>query len=135
LGKVDVKKKALRIQDLEDKIGVAIKQYEGAQEKFENGKDSYREWENMIKLLNAQIKDVQVFVAVGHHNLGIIHAGRKEFKQARDLLHKAIDINPDYAVAYYNLALVYKNLDDIPKAREYMAKARELGYPPRDTLP
>jgi tetratricopeptide (TPR) repeat protein len=131
LGRVAVEKKALRIQDLSDKVGYAVQQYEKAQEKFEAGQDSYKEWQNIIKLLNAQIKDVENFLATAHHNLGIIHAGRRELQKAEELFLKAIAINPDYAMAYYNLAIVYKNLNDIPKAKEFLAKAKALGYPPK----
>jgi len=132
LGRVELEKKTLRIQELSDKIGVAIKQYEAAQQKFEKGEDSYKEWENIIKLLKAQIKDVVVFVAVAYHNQGIIHAGRKEFREAEGLFLQALEINPDYAMAYYNLAVVYKNLNDIPKAKDYLARAKALGYPPKE---
>jgi tetratricopeptide (TPR) repeat protein len=130
LGRVAVEHKALRIEDLSDKIGYAIQQYERAQQKFEKGEDSYKEWQNIIKLLHAQIKDVETFMAIAHHNLGIIHAGRKEFQKAEELFLKSISVNPEYAMAYYNLAVVYKNLNDIPKAKEYLAKAKALGYPP-----
>jgi len=132
LGKVDVEKKAVRIQDLGDRVGFAIKQYEAAQEKFETGADSYKEWKNIIKLLNSQVKDVEKFLAISHHNLGVIHAGRRELDQAEELFKKAIEINPDYGVAYYNLAVIFKNKHDIIKAKEFLAKAKELGYAPRE---
>jgi tetratricopeptide (TPR) repeat protein len=130
LGRVDVAKKALRIQDLSDKVGYAVNQFEAAQKKFESGQDSYKEWQNIVKLLNLQIKDVQHFLAVAHHNLGIIHAGRKEFGKAEELFQKAVEVDPDYAMAYYNLAVVYKKLNQDQKAKEYYFKAKELGYPP-----
>jgi tetratricopeptide (TPR) repeat protein len=130
LGRVEVAKKALRIQDLSDKVGHAIQMFEAAQKKFESGQDSYREWNNIVKLLNFQIRDVQHFLAIAHHNMGIIHAGRKEFDQAEELFLKALEIDPDYAMAYYNLAVVYKKLEMPEKAKKYYAKAKELGYPP-----
>ena len=130
LGRVDVERKALRIQDLGDKIGVAIQQFEAAQKKFESGQDSYKEWKNIIKLLNIQARDVKHFLAVAHHNLGILHAGRKELAKAEELFKKAIEIDPDYAMAYYNLAVVYKNFMDPEKAKQYYQKAKALGYPP-----
>jgi len=130
LGKVDVQKKALRIQDLGDKVGFAIKQFETAQKKFEAGQDSYQEWRNIVKLLSIQIKDVQHFLAVAHHNLGVIHAGKKEFEKAEELFRKAVEVDPDYAIAYYNLAVVYKNLKNAEMAQKYFAKAKSLGYPP-----
>jgi len=130
LGKVDVAKKALRIQDLGDKMGFAIQQYQSAQKKFEEGQDSYKEWQNIIKLLNIQIRDVQMFLAVAHHNMGIIHAGRKEYGKAEEKFNEAIKINPDYAMAYYNLAVVYKKLNQNEKAKQFYNKAKSLGYPP-----
>ncbi|HUT54086.1 MAG TPA: tetratricopeptide repeat protein [bacterium] len=130
LGRVEVAKKALRIQDLSDKVGYAIQTFEAAQKKFETGQDSYREWQNIVKLLNIQIKDVQHFLAIAHHNLGIIHAGRKDFNKAEELFLKALEIDPDYAMAHYNLAVVYKKLDLPDKAKQYYQKAKELGYPP-----
>lgn len=130
LGRVEVKQKALRIQDLGDKVGTAIQQFERAQKKFEAGQDSYREWKNIIKLLSIQIKDVQHFLAVAHHNLGIIHAGKKEFEKAEVLFLKAIEVDSEYAMAYYNLAVVYKNLKKMEKAKKYYDKAKSLGYPP-----
>lgn len=128
LGRVPVAKKAMRIGELSDKIGIAIKQYESAQKKFEAGADSYHEWQNIVKLLNMQIDDVKHFLAVAHHNLGVIHAGRHEFKKAEELFLKAVEIDPGYAIAYYNLAVVYKNLGDPIKAVQYRDKAKELGY-------
>jgi tetratricopeptide (TPR) repeat protein len=130
LGRVDVRKKALRIQDLGDKAGTAVKMFEAAQSKFEKGEDSSREWKNIIKLLNLQIKDMRHFQAVAHHNIGIIHAGRAEFRKAEEWFKKAVEIDPDYAMAYYNLAVVYRKLDDKEKARKNYLKAKELGYAP-----
>ena len=129
LGRMDVARKAVRIGDLSDKVGFAVKQFEAAQKKFEVGDDSYKEWGNIIKVLNYQIRDIQHFQAVAHHNLAIIHAGRKEFRQAEQLFLAAIKLDPDYAIAHYNLAVVYKNLKNLERAKEYLGKAKELGYP------
>lgn len=130
LGKVEVQKKALRIQELSDKLGFAIKQFEKAQAKFEKGEDSYREWVNISKLLTLQIRDLQHFQAVAHHNLGVLHAGRREFRKAEELFKKAIELDPEYGIAHYNLAVVYKRQGDIIKCRECFARAKELGYQP-----
>ena len=128
LGKMDVAKRAVRMEDLADKVGFAVKQFESAQKKFEAGEDSYREWENMIKLLSYQIRDIKHFQAVARHNLAIIHAGRHEFKKAEELLQAALALDPTYPMAWYNLAVVYKNMKDMDKARECLAKAKECGY-------
>ncbi len=128
LGKVEVKKRAARIQDLSDKVGVAINQFQAAQKKFEDGRDSYAEWKNIIKLLNSEIKEIQHFLAVAHHNMAIIHAGRREFDKARELLEKSLDLDPEYAMAWYNLAVTYKHLNNKPKAKECYTRAKDLGY-------
>ncbi len=128
LGKVDVKKKALRIQDLGDKMRSAVTMFERAQQKFEDGEDSYQEWQNIAKILAIQRSDVDHFLAVANHNMGIIHAGRKEFEYAREKLEKALELDPNYAVAHYNMALVCKKLEDMKKCKEHLAKAKELGY-------
>lgn len=128
LGRMDPEKKAVRIEDLGDKVGVAIKQFMAAQKKFEAGQDSYKEWENIIKLLSYEIRDIQHFQAVAHHNLAIIHAGRKEFRRAEELLKSALKLDPAYAMAWYNLAVVHKTLGQMDRAKECLAKAKECGY-------
>jgi tetratricopeptide (TPR) repeat protein len=135
LGKVDVTSKAMRIQDLGDKVGFAIKQFELAQDKFEAGKDSYKEWKNIIKLLNIQIKDIQHFKAVAHHNMGVVLAGRKNFKKAVKKFNEAVELDPQYALAWYNMAVAYKLLNKMVKAKECIAKAKELGYAGRASTP
>lgn len=130
IGKVDVSKKVVRVQDLGDKIGMAINQFEAAQRKFEEGRDSYNEWKNIVKLLNLQIKDIQHFKAVAHHNMGVIHAGKKEFDKAEELFLAAIELDPEYAVAWYNLGVCYRHINNKPKFKECIEKARKMGYPP-----
>ncbi len=130
LGRVDVTRKAMRVQELGDKVGFAVKQFEAAQAKFEAGKDSYKEWTNIIKLLKIQIKDMEHFMAVAYQNQGVIHAGRKEYAKAEKMFKTALEIDPDYAVAHYNLAVVYKRLDDPIRSKEHLANARRLGYVP-----
>ena len=129
LGKMDVARKAVLMEDLADKVGFAVKQFEAALKKFEAGEDSYNEWENIIKLLSYEIRDIQHFQAVARHNLAIIHAGRQEFKKAEELLLSALRLDMTYAMAWYNLAVVYKNLKKMEKARECLDKAKECGYP------
>jgi len=132
LGRVAVQKKALRIEELGDRVNTAVALYKVAQQKFEAGEDSQREWENILKVLQAEIEHVRRFIAVAHHNLGVIYAGRHAFTKAQEYFEQAIAIDPDYAVAYHNLAVVYKNLGDLNRARKLAEKAKELGYtPPR----
>lgn len=132
LGRVKVQRKAMRIEELGDRVNTAVALYKSAQKKFEAGEDSQREWENIIKVLEAEIEHVRRFIAVAHHNLGVIHAGRHQLAKAKDCFEQAIEIDPEYAVPYYNLAVVYKNLGDLNRAHQLAEKAKELGYsPPR----
>jgi len=132
LGRVNVQRKALRIDELGDRVNTAVALYKSAQKKFEAGEDSEREWENIIKVLQSEIEHERRFIAVAHHNLGVIHAGWHQLIKAKQYFEQAIAIDPEYAVAYYNLAVVYKNQGDLSRARELAEKARELGYtPPR----
>jgi tetratricopeptide (TPR) repeat protein len=132
LGRVNVQRKALRIEELGDRVNTAVALYKSVQKKFEAGEDSQREWENIIKVLQAEIEHERRFIAVAHHNLGVIFANRHQLTKAKDYFEQAIAIDPGYAVAYHNLAVIYKNLGDLSRARELAEKAKALGYaPPR----
>lgn len=132
LGRVPVQRKVLRIEELGDRVNTAVALYKAAQKKFEEGEDSQREWENIIKVLQAEIEHVRRFIAVAHHNLGVIYAGRSALVKAKEYFEQAIAIDPEYAVAYHNLAVVYQKLGNPLRARELAEKAKQLGYtPPR----
>lgn len=130
LGKVDIKRKTMKIDELSDRVNTAVALYKSAQRKFEDGRDSRREWENIIKLLNVEIKNIKRFIAIATHNIGVIYAGQRELKKAREYFEKAIEIDAEYAIAYYNLAVVYKELGNMDKARDLIKKAKDHGYSP-----
>ena len=131
IGKIDVQRRALRIEDLSDRVKLAIDLFNSAQKRFEQGKDSLREWENIIKVLNAEIKHIERFIAIAYHNMGVIYAQRDNLGEAKRLFERALEIDPEYAIAYYNLAVVYKKLGDLNRARNLYKKARALGYSPK----
>ena len=131
IGKIDVQRRAIRIEELSDRVKIAIELFNVAQRRFEKGEDSLREWENIIKVLNTEIKHIQRFIAIAHHNIGVIYAQRNNLKEAKGCFERALEIDPDYAIAYYNLAVVYKKLGDALKARELYLKAKSLGYHPK----
>jgi pentatricopeptide repeat protein len=130
LGKVDVQRRAMKIEELSDRVNTAVALYKSAQRKFEEGQDSRKEWKNIIKVLNVEIKNIQRFIAIATHNIGVIYAGQRDLERAREYFEKAIEIDDEYSIAYYNLAVVYKETGDMNKARELYQKARELGYSP-----
>ncbi len=131
IGKIDVEQKAIRIEDLSDRVKVAVELYKGAQKKFDQGQDSLREWENIIKVLSAEINHIERFVAVAYHNQGVIYAQQDNLKEARKFFELALLIDEDYPVANFNLAVVYKKLGDREAAARYLRRAQELGYQPK----
>ena len=44
--------------------------------------------------------------------------------------NKAIELDPNYALAYYNCGVIYQNRGETEKAKLDFAKAKELGYEP-----
>jgi len=130
LGKVDVQRRAMKIEELSDRVNTAVALYKSAQLKFEKGKDSRKEWGNIIKVLGFEIKNIQRFIAIATHNIGVIYAGERNLERAREYFEKALEIDDEYSIAYYNLAVVYKETGDMNKARELYQKAKDLGYSP-----
>jgi len=128
IGKIGVEKKVLRIEELSDRVKVAIDLYNAAQMKFEHGQDSLHEWENIIKVLNAEIKHIERFVAIAYHNIGVIYAQRNDLKLAKKYFELALMIDEDYALANFNLAVVYKKMGKIDLAKKFYIRAKELGY-------
>ncbi len=131
IGKIDVQRRSLRIEDLSDRVKLAIDLFNSAQRRFERGEDSLREWENIIRVLNAEIKNIERFIAIAYHNMGVIYAQRKNLQEAKKLFEKALKIDSEYAIAYYNLAVVHKKLGNLVKARSLYKKALSLGYSPK----
>jgi len=131
IGKIGVEKKTLRIEELSDRVKIAVELYNAAQGKFDRGQDSLREWENIIKVLNAEVRHIQRFVAIAYHNMGVVQAQQEDLFGARKLFECALEIDPEYAMAYYNLAVVHKKLGDAVKAKQLYQKARSLGYEPK----
>jgi len=131
IGKIDVQRRAVRIEELSDRVKVAVDLFNVAQRRFEKGEDSLREWENIIKVLNTEIKHIERFIAIAYHNIGVIYAQRNILEEAKRCFERALEIDPEYAIAYYNLAVVYKKLGDALKAKELYQRARAFGYQPK----
>jgi len=130
IGKMDLEHKTIRIEELSDRVKVAIDLYNVAQRRFEKGLESIREWENIIRVLNMEIKNIERFIAIAHHNMGVVQAQKNNLEQAREEFEAALEIDPEYAIAYFNLAVVFKKLGRLDKAKEFYQKAKALGYEP-----
>lgn len=131
IGKINVAKRALRIEDLEDKVKFAIDQYNRAFQKYQKGVDSINDWDLVIKALTAQMEEIREYIAVAHHNMGIVYAGKEQYEKSLEQLKEALNFNPEYAVAHYNLALVYKKLGDIVRYEKHHAISKKLGHSPK----
>jgi len=130
IGKIEVEHKAIKIDEMSDRVKVAIDLYNVAQRRFEKGMDSLSQWKNIIKVLNIEIKNIQHFIAIAHQNMGVVYAQNSSMDDARQEFERALEMDPEYAIAYFNLAVVYKKLGNLEKAKECYQKARELGYQP-----
>ena len=71
--------------------------------------------------INEGYKDYRVF-----SNYGIILKGIGKLKEAEIITRKAIEINPDSAMANYNLGLILKDLNKLQDAESSLNKAIQL---------
>lgn len=69
------------------------------------------EVEKAICRLRSSI-DLDTSIFETHYNLGIALIENKEFSEAQTSLKNAIQLNPDYADAYYSLAVAYEGEAD-----------------------
>lgn len=71
-------------------------------------------------------EDLRVAKAKEQYNFGIMYAGRSEHDRAIESFKKAIEIDPNYALAYYGLGKSYQELANYNEAIQYFKKALEL---------
>jgi tetratricopeptide (TPR) repeat protein len=57
---------------------------------------------------------------------GSTEGAREQYRKAAELLHKAVQENPDDPDDYLRLGLVYRSLYDFPKASEFLSKGIQL---------
>lgn len=82
----------------------------------------------LIGVLFLSISSVYAETAEEYVRSGRIHGLRGNFTQAISDFTKAIEINPNYADAYYFRAVLYNKLKDYDKAWQDVHKAEDLGY-------
>jgi len=130
IGKIGVAHMAIKIDEMSDRVKVAIDLYNVAQRRFEKGMDSLHQWKDIIKVLKMEIKNIEHFIAVAHQNMGVVHAQNNNLEEARQEFERALEIDPAYAIVFFNLAVVHKKLGDIDKAKQCYQKCKDLGYEP-----
>ena len=131
VARINVAKKALRIDELENKVAFAISAYKRAADKYQRGTDSTTDWDMVIKALEAEMDELKEFIANAHHNIGVIYAAKEDYIKAADSLRKAVAAKQDYPLAHYNLGVVYKKLNDTSRAKFHYEEAKRLGYVPQ----
>ena len=62
-----------------------------------------------------------------HFNLANVLCAQKEYEEAIKHYEEAIQIDHDFAEAYFNFGLTYIYIDNIDKGIELLGKAGELG--------
>ena len=68
-----------------------------------------------------------MIVEISQNNLGVVYLdGYGDPKQSIDYFKKAIDINPNYTLAYFNLARAYQAIGNKSMAAEYYQMAMDL---------
>ncbi len=65
-------------------------------------------------------------IRIVHLDLGIIHAGHKEYAPAARELRAAVRLDPSRADAHYRLAQVYQSLGRATEAKAELATVRRL---------
>lgn len=131
LGKIGVTKRALKIDELEDKVKFAIDAYKRAFDKYQRGVDSTQDWNMVIRALTIQLDEIREYIAVAHHNIGVIYASNSNYALAIESFLSALKFNPDYAIAHYNLAIVLSKVGDTAKSAKHVEEAKRLGYEPK----
>jgi tetratricopeptide (TPR) repeat protein len=83
------------------------------------GKEHYKnkEYEEAERCLRQVIERKYIFPDV-LNILGVICYEKKELKQAKEYLERALQINPNYTEAGLNLAITYNELGEYKKAKE-----------------
>lgn len=61
-------------------------------------------------------------------NLGITKTNEQKFDEAIEALDKAIELNPDYPLAYFSKGIVFHNLNTLQVAYENYTKAIEKNH-------
>ena len=65
-------------------------------------------------------------IRIAHLDLGILHAGHKEYEPAAQELREAVRLDPSRADAHYRLAQVYRSLGRATEAKAELATVRRL---------
>jgi tetratricopeptide (TPR) repeat protein len=63
---------------------------------------------------------------MAHNNLGLIYLKNKEWEKAETEFKTELEINPNYALAFFNSGLLYYQLGQKEKAEDFWKKTLEI---------
>ena len=84
-----------------------------------------KKFDELLKLSNELLDNFPKSILI-QNILGVVHTELKNYKLAKDLFIKVVNLNPKYTDGYYNLANIYSKLNEEEKAIEIYNKVLEL---------
>lgn len=83
-----------------------------------------QKWDMAIPHFNAVLGDILYRTPEdARYNLGSAYYGKGDYERAADSFKKAVEINPQYAMAYHNLGQSYDKMNRLDEAVEAYGKA------------
>ena len=64
--------------------------------------------------------------SANYNNLGVVQKNSKKYEPAFLNLKKAIELNPEFADAYYNMGVLSASMNNLAEAEDYLRKADNL---------
>jgi superkiller protein 3 len=116
------KGKLKELEDVKKKADNALAEIERLKKELAEAKSDA----DQLRLTKAYNKETDVLSLIDWFNKGYNAVENKEYDKAISFYLRVIEIDPDYATAYYNLGLVYGNQGNNTKAIELYEKAIEL---------
>ena len=84
-----------------------------------------KKFDQLLKLSNELIDEFPKSILIQNIQ-GVVHTELKNYKLAKNLFIKVVNLSPNYTDGHYNLANVYNKLDEKEKAIESYNKVIEL---------
>jgi tetratricopeptide (TPR) repeat protein len=131
LGQIRVAQRMLNINELEDKVRFAIEAYKRAYDRYKRGVDSTNDWTLVVRALTREMDEIKEYIAVAHHNIGVLHASRENYELAIESFNAALSFNPQYPAAHHNIGVAYHKIGDILNGEKHLEEAKRLGYEPK----
>jgi protein O-mannosyl-transferase len=89
--------------------------------------DTVRFWTDVVEELPFSEQHLEKRIRVhALNNLGVALQSQDKNEEARNILRRAVRINPSYSPSYVNLAALYEGLGEIPEAESSLKKAVEI---------